>query len=91
METIYRVDGVEMTIGGERHTGWLPEGAAEPSPTPVEKSSVDVYIVRDGTGYLLIHECHEAGKHVPPYSGDSWFATLQGAVQAAQRWFGVEF
>ena len=63
MAILKRIRGLRIRVGGVKHSGWLPAGAAVPLPTPVRDLTVDVEIDHDGHGYLL---CCAAPKAITP-------------------------
>jgi hypothetical protein len=75
---------VKVSLGGETQTGWLPPNAAEPRPTPVREVEFSIEIVDVGDGVLLQYEATD-GSEV----SDTWHATLEEAMQAAEEDFGV--
>jgi hypothetical protein len=84
-EIVKWVDRFTVQIGGEPHTGWLPQGSAIPLPTPVRRLSMNIAIEFDGIGYLLCFSSADG-----TYSGDTWHETLASAELAAKEDFGVE-
>jgi hypothetical protein len=84
-EIIKQVRGVRFTVGGEVHSGWLPEGAAEPHQTPERVVTADVRIESDGASYFLICD----GGAPPPDSWDTWHATLEEAEATAEEALGI--
>lgn len=84
MRQICFLNGVQLVIGGEEHSGWLPEGAAMPLPTPVRNVVLDLSIEFDGSGYLLIHQSTDGS-----LAGDLWYPTLEEAQTAAGEFFKV--
>jgi len=85
MSVVKRISGLQVKIGGEQHTGWLPAGTAEPLPMPVRLLTMDIEIIDEGSGYLLCYAAREERVY-----GDTWHATLADAEQAAAEEFGVE-
>ena len=80
------ISGVKLKFGGVVHHGWLPHGAAEPRPTPVKETILDLRIeeTKDGTFLLYWRSSN------PDYiSSDSWHKTLAEALEAAKEVFGV--
>ncbi len=88
-----RVEGWEFTFGGETHSGWLPQGAAFPLPTPIEPEVLDIEIEKIDAGFLLIWiprlstTCREFR---PPKAGDSWHKTMTEAMDQACQAFGIQ-
>ena len=54
MTIVKQVLGHHVTFGGERHSGWLPQGAAMPKPTPTNDVALNITIESDGAGYLCV-------------------------------------
>ena len=84
MVVIKRLLAVPVRFGGEEHSGWLPENAAVPPPTPVEDALVDFEIEEVEGGYILQWFSRNTGHH-----GDSWHETLEDALQQASTEFGI--
>src|SRR5215472_14987013 len=53
MTIVKQILGHHVTFGGESHSGWLPENAAVPKPTPTQDVALDITIESSGDGYLL--------------------------------------
>ena len=85
MTIIKRISGHKVRIGGTHHSGWLPEGAAHPLPTPVREVLFNLEIQFDGSGYLLCYVSQEGDLY-----GDIWHETLMDAEKAAAEDFGVK-
>lgn len=83
-KTAKQVRGLQLLLGGEAHSGWLPPGAAEPLATPLRQAVVDVRIEYDGGSYLLICDSRNTDD-----SWDTWHATLEEAEEHAERQLGV--
>jgi hypothetical protein len=84
MSVIKQVLGHHVTFGGELHSGWLPESAAVPKPTPTNEVALNITIESDGGGYLL---CWVSSDRA--IAGDLWYQTLDDAERAASEDFGV--
>ena len=84
MRVIKRISGHKARVGGTQHSGWLPEGAAEPLPTPIRDVIFNLEIQFDGYGYLLYYASQEGDLH-----GDTWHETIEDAEQAAVEYFNV--
>jgi hypothetical protein len=84
MTIVKQVLGHHVTFGGERHSGWLPQGAAMPEPTPTSDVALNITIESDGAGYLL---CWVSPDRT--VAGDLWYQDLTDAEQAATENFGV--
>jgi len=50
MTVVKQILGHHVTFGGERHSGWLPQGAAMPKPTPTRDVALNITIESDGAG-----------------------------------------
>lgn len=44
MITVKRISEHKVQTGGTQHSGWLPEGAANPIPTPMREVSFNLEI-----------------------------------------------
>jgi len=84
MTVVKQILGHHVILGGEAHSGWLPQNAAVPKATPTHDVALDITIESDGGGYLL---CWVSPDHT--LAGDLWYATLTDAEQAATESFGV--
>ena len=84
MTVVKQVLGHYVTFGGESHTGWLPERAAVPKPTPTTRVALDITIESEGGGYLL---CWVSSDRA--IGGDRWYQSLDDAERAASEDFGV--
>ena len=73
-----------VIFGGERHSGWLPQGAATPKPTPPNDVALNITIESDGAGYLL---CWVSSDRT--VAGDLWYQELADAERAATENFGI--
>ena len=85
MSVVKKINSHRVRVGGEQHSGWLPEAAATPLPTPARDVAFNLEIQFDGSGYLLCY-ASEAGD----LYGDTWHQTLDDAEAQAAEWFGVE-
>jgi hypothetical protein len=85
MKVIKEIKNYKVTIGGERHTGWLPANASIPQPKPAQEVLLDISIEHDGFGYLLCYTSSDGG-----ISGDTWHETLHDAESAASDYFGLK-
>ena len=81
---IKRILGVLVRFGGEEHSGWLPANAATPPPTPVEEALVDFEIDEMEGGYILEWCSRNTSHH-----GESWYETLEDALEQANAAFDV--
>jgi hypothetical protein len=86
MRTFSKIGPRRLKIGGEQHSGWLPEGFATPLPTPVREVDMTFEITDDGGGNFLLIYCSEDKSAC----GDTWHQSVQEAKEAAQRYFGIE-
>jgi hypothetical protein len=84
MTIVKQVFGHHVTFGGERHSGWLPQGAAMPRPTPTNDVALNITIESDGAGYNL---CWVSSDRT--VAGDLWYQELADAERAATENFGV--
>jgi len=84
MTLVKQVLGHHVTFGGEAHSGWLPDGATTPLPTPTHDVALDIEIRSEGGGYLLYWLSSDR-----VVAGDLWYQTLADAEQAATENFGV--
>jgi hypothetical protein len=85
MEIIQVADWT-VEFGGEEPTGWLPEGAAVPSPTPRVRADLAFAILSEGGkgGYIL-----EWRGPAQDATNDSWHESIEAAVDEAESKFGV--
>ena len=81
---VKQILGHHVTFGGEAHSGWLPQGATIPTPTPTRDIALNITIEFGGAGYLL---CWASADHA--VEGDLWYQMLADAEQAASENFGV--
>ena len=79
-----RIRGLRIRVGGVKHSGWLPAGAAVPLPTPVRDLTVDVEIDHDGHGYFLCCAAREGD-----YCWDTWHESLADAESCALKELGI--
>jgi hypothetical protein len=82
---VKRIVGLQIRIGGNQHSGWLPAGAAVPLPTSVRDVVIDLEIEFDGFGYLLCYASRDGS-----VSGDTWHPSLNDAEQTASEHFGIQ-
>ena len=69
-------------VGGEQHSGWLPENAATPLTIPTRELLFDLEIEeleKDGGFLLLYHSQNEE------LYGDTWHRNEQEAIEAANE------
>ncbi len=86
MPTFCKVPFRTVTIGGEQHAGWLPDGAAIPLPTPIREVMMRLEITDDGGGnFLLIFESEDRSVY-----GDTWHQSIEEAKRAAKEYFGID-
>ncbi|HEY2711360.1 MAG TPA: hypothetical protein VGI60_02510 [Chthoniobacterales bacterium] len=81
-----------FTFGGEVHKGWLPPEATTPVPTPIESALLDVSILEESGGYLLVWSASPATPHSEfqsPKAGDTWHESIDDAEETAHRFFGI--
>ena len=84
MSVVKKITGHVVRVGGDQHSGWLPEGAATPLPTPARAVAFDIEIQFDGSGYLLCYASQAGDLY-----GDTWHETVGEAQAEAAEWFGV--
>ena len=88
-----QVIGLHVVFGGEEPSGWIPDGAATPKPTPKESEVVDVQIIQDKSGFLLEWTARQSETNPEPgrapKSGDLWYERLEDAEEAAEQHFGI--
>jgi hypothetical protein len=75
----WRIDR-KVLIDSVEHSGWLPEGAAKPSPT--KPRHVEVWISHESDAYYLFIT---DGEHV----FDTWHQTLVDAMNQAEFEYGI--
>jgi hypothetical protein len=85
MRIIKHILNRPVSFGGEAHSGWLPDNAIQPQPTPIRTALLDIRIFDDGTGFVLEWHSHNTADH-----GDTWHESLADAEQQAQRDFDIE-
>ena len=73
-----------VRVGGAQHSGWLPDHAPTPLPTPIRDVLFDIEIQFDGSGYLLCYVSQDGSLY-----GDTWHETLAYAQEAAAEDFGL--
>jgi hypothetical protein len=84
MTVVKQILGHHVTFGGKTHSGWLPQGAMIPRPTPTRDVTLNITIESDGAGYLLCWASSDL-----EITGDLWFQTLDDAERAATENFAV--
>jgi len=84
MTVVKQILGYQFRFGGETHSGWLPDGATTPLPTPTHDVALDIEIRSEDGGYLLYWLSHDR-----QFAGDLWYEMLADAEQAATENFGV--
>jgi hypothetical protein len=84
MTVIKRIVGLRVMIGGEQHSGWLPENACTPLPIPTREVAFDIEIQSDGAGYVLSYASADGD-----LIGDNWYERYEDAMTAAAEYFGV--
>jgi hypothetical protein len=84
--SVKTVTGHKVRVGGEQHSGWLPESASRPLATPVRDLLFDLEIQFDGFGYLLCYASQNG-----ELNGDTWHKTLQEAEDVALEEFRVRY
>ena len=81
---VKQILGHHITVGGEPHSGWLPEGATTPLPTPARDVAFNITIEFDGSSYYLSFASEDGA-----LANDTWHQSLEDAEQAAAEKFGV--
>jgi hypothetical protein len=81
---VKQILGHHVVIGGESHSGWLPEGATTPLPTPARDVAFNITIEFEGSSYFLCYASEDGA-----LANDTWHQTLEDAEQAAVENFGV--
>ncbi|TWT79570.1 hypothetical protein CA13_09740 [Planctomycetes bacterium CA13] len=84
MNIVRRLIGYKMQIGGVAHSGWLPDNAAVPLPTPIRNITLNLEIQHDDSGFLLCYTSTDGSVH-----GDTWHESLADAERMATRSFGI--
>jgi hypothetical protein len=84
LTSVKYIEGQMVRVGGTQHSGWLPETAAVPLPTPQRDVLFDLKIEFDGFGYLLCYKSQDGKLY-----GDTWHETLTEAEEVAAEMFGV--
>jgi hypothetical protein len=84
ISVVKQILGHHVTVGGDPHSGWLPEDATTPLPTPTRNVAFNITIEFDGSGYLLCYASEDG-----TLANDTWHQTLDDAEQAALEDFGV--
>jgi hypothetical protein len=85
MHVFSKVSARKVRIGGEQHSGWLPEGFATPLPTPMREVAMTFEITDDGGGnYLLIYHSEDKSVH-----GDTWHQSIDEAKEVAESSFHI--
>lgn len=82
---VVRIPSVTVTVGGETHTGWLPQNAAQPRPLPVREVEYRIEIEDLGDGFMLWYETADGSGW-----SDTWHPTLEDAMLVAEEDFGVQ-
>ena len=85
MKIVKQIIGKKVQFGGEEHEGWLPPNASVPKPIPVEKTTIDIEISKEGGGYLIVWQSQSGSR-----SGDTWHESLEDAENQAKQDFGIE-
>jgi len=88
---VRKLRSVRIDFGGERHTGWLPDGAATPPQSPTDTVLLDLEIVQLGPVDYLLQWRPASGELLagPPCQGDTWHRSLQDALHQAELDFGI--
>ena len=81
-KTIKEHCGLSIRFGGPDEAGWLPPNASIPRE---ENVVIDLRITESECGFFLVTESN----HPHFRGGDSWYSSLQEAMEAAEQQFGV--
>ena len=81
-----RITGWKFAFGGVAASGWIPSGASQPKPTPVENTLLELRIESDEPGSVFLYWESSNPNYV---SSDSWHQTLENALEVAEKTFGV--
>ena len=85
MRVYSKVETRKVKVGGDQHSGWLPDGSSTPLPTPIKEVKMTFEITDDGGGnFLLIYESEDKS-----LCGDTWHQSIDQAKEAAESWFGI--
>jgi hypothetical protein len=85
MKIIKSISGRSVDLGGEVPSGWLPPGAATPSPTPRRLALLDVRILEEGNGGFIL----EWQSRNTSDTGDRWYSSVEEALREADELFGI--
>jgi hypothetical protein len=80
-----RVRRRPVELGGERHEGWLPEGAAVPLPTSPVVVRFDFSLWEEAPDSWILEWRGEP----PDHDNDSWHARREDALRYAEEAFGI--
>ncbi len=72
-------------MGGEGHSGWLPDNAAVPQATQEQKLILNLEIVQTSEGGYRLEWWAENSE----YSGDTWHENVEDAKRQALYFFKV--
>ena len=86
MRTVREIKQRPVTFGGHEHSGWLPDLAARPLPTPERLVAVDFAIVQEGPSSFVL----EWSGPDSASSGDTWHPDVDAALEQARGWFGIQ-
>lgn len=86
---IRRIQDYPVLLGGEAAVGWIPPGAAKPQPTPKHEEVFDFEISREEDGFLLTWKAHSSPTIGEITEGDSWYRSLEDALQGGLTDFGI--
>ena len=84
-----RIQDYSVVLGDEPPVGWIPPGAAEPELTPEHKEVFDLEISREEDGFLLSWKAHASSTIGEMTTGDTWYRSLDDALQGGLSKFGV--
>jgi hypothetical protein len=86
---IRRIQEYTILLGGEAPVGWIPPGASQPQPTPKHAEVFEFEISREEDGFLLTWKAHPSPTVGDLTEGDSWYRSLEDALQAGLTNFGI--
>jgi hypothetical protein len=82
---LVRVAEWTVEFGGEEATGWLPDGAAKPPATPLQRVDLAFAVLSFGDGDYIL----EWKGPTDETCGDSAHDSLEDAITSAEEAFGV--
>jgi hypothetical protein len=85
MRVIRSIAGRSVEFGGEPQHGWLPPGAAKPGATPLRTAVLDLRILAEENGAVVL----EWQSRNSEDRGDRWYPSLADAIREAEALFGI--